>query len=137
MKKLLTIVLVVVLVFAFTATAFAATKFRGDWSSTKCLEGFTTSQELQKETTQIWKSTVVYVTQLKWAQTPNYVQIQVTPRTRAGVAMGYTGFVGLGQHTTINILSDMNTYNYMPLRIGNPNKGNNMESKGYWLGNLK
>jgi hypothetical protein len=140
MKKRLIVVLVVILVFAFTTTAFAQYMVDASWSSTKCLNGFTTTQAVQKYSTNyVWDFVNVGLYGLSFASAPekNYLYFQPVSN---GVYVGEKNYIlnpldsrydERGAYIYENCARNYNSFH---LWISNPNKGNNMVSGGFWEG---
>jgi hypothetical protein len=59
MKKTICFVLVIVTILAFSATAFAPPDYDAYWTSSVCLNGFTTTRYVEKADNETWSSTHV------------------------------------------------------------------------------
>lgn len=139
LKKFLACVLIVVMVFAFCTTAFAAVSNTKTWSSTTCKVSFTTSAYIKKDTLPLygtgWDSFYV---------TPTYVEhsngsvekINITPKCTDGTTMGNKVCIWEGVKTTINSINYDDDKEKVKLLVGNPysNGTNNMKSNGNWYG---
>lgn len=139
MKKILIVVLAVVLVFVFVTTAFAATyEDVATWSSSVCLYGFTTSDKLEKDASDTWAFVNVGLYRLSFASTPTNNKLLFQPKSN-GVYVGPQQYIlSLSDpeydERATGIYSACNDYEYIYLRITNPNSGNNMNSGGFWEG---
>jgi hypothetical protein len=132
--RMITLVLAVVMVFAFTATAFAHYYVdTGTWSASICLYGFTTRDKAVKYSDETWESTTVYVDEISFASDTGDAYLWATPKTSSGYTMGGPDYCN--QYCWPDIaIEDYEESNKMFLRIDNPHPGDNMVSEGQWDG---
>lgn len=123
MKKIISMVIVVVMVMAFATTAFAAT-----WNSTSLTGSFYTSDSLSKQTSQRWgSSTSISASRLVSAGS---TKIKATPVNANKQTSGAT--VSFSSTGTKSSSMTNTTWNTIKLYIQNDNGGTNIESSGSW-----
>lgn len=123
MKKIISMVIVVVMVMAFASTAFAAT-----WNSTSLTGSFYTSNSLSKQTSQRWgSSTSISASRLVSAGS---TKIKATPVNANNQTSGAT--VSFSSTGTKSSSMTNTTWNTIKLYIQNDNGGTNIESSGSW-----
>jgi hypothetical protein len=128
-------VIAIVMVFAFTTTAFAiewADSAR--WSSSVCLYGFTTRECVDKNNCSWfnWHDITPWVYELSFARTPDIYNLRITPKTGSGLIMGDTVARNPNSYPDWILINNYKSNNEIYLRIDNPNTGNNTKSMGYW-----
>ncbi len=138
MKKILTMVIAVVLVFAFTGNALAGTDY-GSWTSTVCMYGFTANDPLTK-TTSDWdhftpKPAYVRYADDNYASDERWMNAYVT--TPGGTRMSGDCGCWKNEDDNVAIYSYADDYNTLRVRIENSEfRGEyNMKSGGNFEAN--
>lgn len=140
MKRIISTMLVIVALFAFTSVAFAASD-SASWSSSVCRNSFVTSDYLSKTSSTYW--TTINVTFNSVVHTPDNpnasynTAIQIAPRNASGQNIVPVGTYDPNMYHAR--FSDMEwSDNRIYLYIANPNSGTsnptNMASNGSFIG---
>lgn len=131
MKKIISLILVIVMMFSISSVAFADQI--GEWDSTRLTNYFYTTSYISRVTDYVWDyQTDINVTRLNSQGSTRIICTPVDGSNRTcGSSVTFTG-TGSNSSTMSNIMA-----NTMKLWIQNNNGGINIESRGFWENPLK
>jgi len=138
MKRILTIVLSLALVFAFTSTAFAVYwNTKGSWSSSVCMYAFTANATLTKDADDEWDHFTPIPDYVRYDNATNYGYMNAYVMNTSGTRMSDTCSNSAHEEDDVYIYAAADAYNTLRVRIENaqyPGQ-HNMRSAGTFYAN--